>query len=480
MKDEALENSLIYQYNQGWSIRRLSEEYHISRRRANRILEERERRRSEGIDDGVKPVPRKSKLDPHKDNIYRLLEEFKGVTAQRVYECILEKGYTGKISILEDYLVTIRKGKAKEVIRCVETAPGQRAAHDWSEYMIEFTYSGGKEQKVIFFSYILGYSRRQYIEVVEDKVQTSLFECLVHAFIYFDGAAREIKSDNQKVCVDRWDSGQPIFNRYYLGFASHYGFRPLAIHPRRPVENLKIERPFYYLETNFFNARHFRDKDDLKRQLRSWLTEVNDTRKHRTTNRQPIEMFQEEISFLLPLPKTHYDTSLIVYRVVNQESCIQWQGCSFYVPGDNMFKSCPVRITGEQVIIYAPGFEQLMAYAIPAKGSAVRYIGLPPGGGKHTTSIKLPDVKQRLISMGGSMEKYVERLVAQKKNPTTILTKLLSLKVTYSTEDILMAVDRALNHGVYDIKTVESFLMTHARPMNAIKTLFDQQPGYEE
>ena len=158
MKDEALENSLIYQYNQGWSIRRLSEEYRISRRRVSRILEERERRRSEGIDDDVKPVPRKSKLDPHKDDIYRLLEEFKGVTAQRVYECILEKGYTGKISILEDYLVTIRKGKAKEVIRCVETAPGQRAAHDWSEYMIEFTSSGGKEQKVIFFSYILGLS----------------------------------------------------------------------------------------------------------------------------------------------------------------------------------------------------------------------------------------------------------------------------------------------------------------------------------
>jgi hypothetical protein len=43
-----------------------------------------------------------------------------------------------------------------------------------------------------------------------------------------------------------------------------------------------------------------------------------------------------------------------------------------------------------------------------------------------------------------------------------------------------MAVNRAPNHGVYDIKTIERFLMTHARPMNAIKTLFDQQPGYEE
>jgi transposase len=479
MKDEALENSLIYQYNKGWSIRRLSVEYHISRRRISRILKENERRRSEGVAILVKPQERKSKLDPHKDDIHRLLEEFKNITAQRVYELILEKGYSGKISILEDYIARIRKGKEKEVIRCVETAAGQRAAHDWSEYMIGFTSAPDREEKVIFFSYILGYSRRQYIEVVEDKTQQSLFECLVHAFMYFDGVAREIKSDNQKVCVDRWECGQPIFNRHYLGFASHYGFRPLAINPGRPVENLKVERPFYYLETNFLNGRHFLDKDDMKRQLKIWLTQVNDQRKHRTTGRKPIEMYLDEISFLLPLPKTHYDTSLIVYRVVNQESCIQWQGYYFYVPGNNMFKSCPVRITGEQVIIYAPDFEQLSAYSIPVKGSPGRYIGLPPSH-THTTRIKLPDVKQRLISMGEAMEKYVEKLVTQKKDPSIILTKLLSLKVIYSTEDILMAVDRAFKHGVYDIKTIESFLRTHARPLNVIKTLFDQQPGYED
>jgi hypothetical protein len=240
-----------------------------------------------------------------------------------------------------------------------------------------------------------------------------------------------------------------------------------------------VERPFYYLETNFLNGRHFLDKDDMKRQLKIWLTQVNDQRKHRTTGRKPIEMYLDEISFLLPLPKTHYDTSLIVYRVVNQESCIQWQGYYFYVPGNNMFKSCPVRITGEQVIIYAPDFEQLSAYSIPVKGSPGRYIGLPPSH-THTTRIKLPDVKQRLISMGEAMEKYVEKLVTQKKDPSIILTKLLSLKVIYSTEDILMAVDRAFKHGVYDIKTIESFLRTHARPLNVIKTLFDQQPGYED
>lgn len=421
-----------------------------------------------------KPVRRTSKLDAYKEYIGQLLQDHKGITAQRIYELILQKGYQGKISILEVYVAGLRDAGVKETIRCVETAPGQRAAHDWSEYFIEYTGNKPAEEKVTFFSIILGYSRRQYIEVVEDKTQRTLFECLVRAFIYFDGVPHQIKSDNQKACVDRWECGQPIFNRHYLGFASHYGFKPLTINPGRPVENLKIERPFYYLETNFLNGRSFRNKEDLKDQLRRWLTEVNDLRKHRTTNRQPIEMYREEIGYLLALPNKHYDTSQIVYRVVNHESCVQWNGCFFYVPGKHLFKSCPVRITESRVIIYTPDFEPVAGYAVPEKGSKQQYIGLPVSH-KYSAKINLAEVKQRLSAMGGTMEQYMEKLVQQKKDPSTMLVRLLGLKVTWSTEDILTAVNRALQHGVYDIKAIENFLHTHASPLNAIKTLFDQQ-----
>jgi hypothetical protein len=144
-----------------------------------------------------------------------------------------------------------------------------------------------------------------------------------------------------------------------------------------------------------------------------------------------------------------------------------------------MYKSCPVRITADQIIIYTPDFEQVCVYTLSEKGSLRRYTGLPPEG-KRPSGIKLPEVKQRLFSMGEVMKRYVEKLVGQKKDPTTSLTKLLALKVTYSADDILMAVDRAYQHGVYDVRTIESFLKTHARPLHALKNLFDQQSGYED
>jgi transposase len=475
MKDEAFENSVIYHRNQGWSIRRLGREYHCGRNRILRILRENERQRTEGINPPKPSRVYPSKLDPYKEHIQDALQKFGNITTQRIYEQVLERGYTGKISILEVYVAGIRSTKSKEVIRCVETAPGQRAAHDWSEYMIEFTSSEGREHKVILFSYILAYSRRQWIEVVEDKTQRTLFECLVHGFMYFDGVPREIKGDNQKVCVDRWECGEPIFNRHYLGFASHYGFRPLTIHPARPTENLKIERPFYYLETNFLNGRRFRDKNDLKEQLRSWLTQVNDVRVHRTTRRRPIDMFAEEVPCLIPLPAAHYDTSLIVYRVVNQESCVNYQGYYYFVPGDYLFKSCPLRVTSDQVIIYSHDFKLLIFHSLAEKGATGRYIGTPTAY-THTRVLKLSEVKQRLSAMGGVMEAYTQKLTRQKKDPTSALNALLALKVHYFTEDILKATQRAMDHGVYDIKTIERFLKSHAQGRDAIKTLFDQLP----
>ena len=178
-------------------------------------------------------------------------------------EKLEEKGYRGKMTILRDYLAGVRGKKQPEPIECIETSPGQRASHDWSDYFVHLADQAEVEQ-VSFFSCILHYSRYQYVSLVEDKTRLTLMQALVDAFIYFDGVPRQIKSDNQKACVDRWKLGKPAFNKEFLSFATHYCFRPLAIHPGRPREKLKVERPFYYLETNFLNARTFRNKADLK------------------------------------------------------------------------------------------------------------------------------------------------------------------------------------------------------------------------
>ncbi len=210
MKDEPLSHNIVTLYSRGWSIRRLSREFGISRGRIKRILERHTSERENGMSLLPGKVKGPSKLDSWKPCIGELLEEFSDppITNRRILELLRQKGYQGGQTILRDYLFSIRGKKFPEAVHSVETPPGQRAFHDWSDYFIDFTC--GETHKVVFFSFILGYSRRQYIEVVEDKSQVSLLRAMINAFTWLDGVPRQIKSDNQKACVERWESGRPV------------------------------------------------------------------------------------------------------------------------------------------------------------------------------------------------------------------------------------------------------------------------------
>jgi len=472
MKDESLENNVVTLHARGWSIRRLSREFGISRDRVGRILLQNQHKRETGSEYRLKPKKKDTKLDPYKEYIGELLETYKDPppTIERVFELIREKGYQGGKTIVSYYLASVRGKQTKEPIICVETLPGQRASHDWSEYYIYFS-DYDKKVKVIFFSYILNYSRRQYIEVVDDKTQTTLFQCLINSFIYFDGVPQQIKSDNQKACVDRWEFGKAVFNKTFLDFASYYCFAPLTIHPGKPRENLKIERPFYYLEKNFLNARSFFDISDLKKQLSEWLLGVNDQRIHRTTRQKPIDLFRtKEFACLQRLPHKQYDTSLIEFRVVNNESCIEWQRYYYVVPTQYMYESCPVRETGGQIIIYEPGFGEIIRYPLPEKGREDRYIGRRPQSNKTSFYPQTKEVILRLQALGHIMDEYIAEV--KKHKPTSYrhhLRRVLSLKVNYHRDDIIMAVRRALKYKVYESSAIENFLSVNTEKKNEIK-----------
>ena len=461
MKDESLENNIVSLSSRGWSVRRLAREFAISRGRVRRLLYHHAAERENGTEKIEKPAAAPSKLDVYKPYITELLEKYQKppITNQRIFELIKEKGYPGGLTIVRDYIVMVREKKAPEPIVCVETAPGQRGSHDWSDYFISFTLTG--VEKVTFLSFILNYSRRQYIEVVEDKSQPTLLRGLMNAFSYLEGVPHEIKSDNQRACVDRQELGRPVFNKTYLGFCTHYRTVPLTIHPGKPRENLKIERPFYYLEKSFLNGREFRDLEDIKRQLSLWLTDYNDVRIHRTTGKKPIEMHVEELPFLHPLPTSPYDASTVEYRVVNNESCIQWDGYYYVVPRGYLYESCPVRVDDKQITIYSPLCHPLVSHPLAEKGRKERYIGRTSR--TNQPRIEAAELSARLEAFGAPMQQYIAEV--KRYNSTSFLhhwRHLLSLKANYRVEDILAAVSRALKHHVYQSQAVENFLKINA------------------
>jgi hypothetical protein len=269
--------------------------------------------------------------------------------------------------------------------------------------------------------------------------------------------------------------GQPVFNRKYLDFASHYRFHPLTITPGKPQENLKVERPFYYLERSFLNGREFKDREDLKAQLRSWLTEVNDVREHGTTRKRPIDLYLEEHPFLQVLPVNHYDTSQVTHLVVNQESCVQWKGYQYVVPQKFMYEVCPVRITDEHLVVYSPDGEPLVTHPLAKQGQMERYVGVHQKRNRKI-DLALSDVVTRLNNLAPEMSGFIEQVKRYKPGSWGHhLRRLLALKVNYRVDDILVAIRRAQQYKVYDAGTIERFLENNSEPRYSIKLSFKPQ-----
>ena len=140
-----------------------------------------------------------SKLDPYKPYIQERLEKYPRLSRVRLLEEIQALGYTGKSTILGDYLRQIRPRVSVLPELRYETKPGEMSQCDWSA--CHYSSSQGLEQKVNCFSMVLGYSRVQYIEFTPAQDIQTFLTCHLHAFEYFDGVTEVILYDNIKSVV---------------------------------------------------------------------------------------------------------------------------------------------------------------------------------------------------------------------------------------------------------------------------------------
>src|SRR5690606_33872306 len=83
--------------------------------------------------------------------------------------------------------------------------------------------------------------------------------------------------------------------------AERYGFVYQAHHLGDKDRSGKVERPFRYIEGNFYAGRDFADIDDLNRQAIVWCEAAN-RRPKRALPMTPVELLAAEQPHLRPLP----------------------------------------------------------------------------------------------------------------------------------------------------------------------------------
>jgi len=270
-----------------------------------------------------------------------------------------EPEYDGHLSAIKRLCRRLDKEegpKPTDVAIPVETAPGEVA-------QVDFVYAGkrydperGVLRKTWLFVMTLGFSRHMYCELVFDQKIETWVRLHVQAFEYLGGVPRVIVPDNLKAAVIRAAFGidaEPVLNRTYRELARHFDFRIDPTPPRSPEKKGKVENGGKYVKRNFLKTLDSVDIHVDRKELRRWLEEIAARRKHGTTSRLPIELFEEEErAALKALPRTRYEIVIWKKATLHRDSHVQIDGAFYSAPWRFLHRELWVRCTPHSVAIH--------------------------------------------------------------------------------------------------------------------------------
>jgi transposase len=160
--NEDLRNEILRRWHGGQPIRGISRDLGPSRRTVGRVIARHQQQRATGVT-GL-PAPRGERgslVDPFEATLCNYLARWPNMSVVRLLEELRRLGYAGGYTILRQRVKQLRVQCRRPPVERFETGPGAQAQMDWAVYTVDFTQEG--RRKVNLFSYVLGYSRRQYL-----------------------------------------------------------------------------------------------------------------------------------------------------------------------------------------------------------------------------------------------------------------------------------------------------------------------------
>lgn len=410
--------------------------------------------------DGNAEVPkicRVEKLTPKLDRIRDLYHACKG-NLVRVAEELDRDGTPTAYSTLTAFCRRYEIGtKPKERAGRYYFKPGEEMQHDTSPHTPTI---GGKIRKVDCASLVMCYSRMIYAQAYTNWRR---FECkvfLTEALKYFGGAASRCMLDNSTVIMKGGTGANAVPADEMAAFSDRFGFDFVAHEVGDANRSGRVERPFSYIENNFYAGRTFESIDDLNDQLRTWCDVRNHSFK-RQIGAKPFELFAVEKPLLKPLPLYVPEVYDLHTRHVDVEGYVCVHTNRYSAPAKLIGRQVAVRETIDRIRIFDG--HQLVAAHVRLESGKQRRVTLPehqhPRRRNEKHRPRLPE-EVTLRAVAPDMSRFIDALYKRHGgHASRYIRRLNRLFLDYPTETLVETIRTALHYTLLDLGRIERMVL---------------------
>jgi hypothetical protein len=402
-------------------------------------------------------VQRSEKAEPYRQEIVELLTKCKG-NLVRVHEELAAGGAAMSYQALTAFCRRHGIGQAPIVpAGRYHFEPGEELQHDTSPHQVEL---GGKKHNVQTASAVLCYSRMMFFQCYPTFQRFDCKVFLTGAGRYFGGFPKRVMIDNTHVVVLRGAGSEMIAVPEMSAFAERFGFCFVAHERGHANRSARVERPFWFIETNFLAGRTFSTWEDLNVQARQWCDRVNATyKKH--LHAVPRELFAVEQPRLKPLPVWIPEVYRLHQRTVDVEGYVALNTNRYSVPVSWIGRRVEVRestgkievqLDGRNLVTHVRIVEPLQHRTTLAEHRPPRGLGIKRGN-PHPEEQAILEAAPELAGYVAALKQRGRKVVA------LALRQLLRLVRDYPREPLLAAVAEAARYGLYDLDRLERMIL---------------------
>ncbi len=462
-------------------IREISRRTGLSRNTIKKYL------REGAVEPKFKTPRRPSKLDPYADRLsaWLLIQTRKSRkerrTVKQMHVDLVKLGYDGSYERVAAFARAWRDDRH----RAEQTTgrgtfvplifqPGEAFQFDWSE---DWATIGGERVKLQVAHIKLSHSRAFLVRGYPLQTHEMLFDAHWHAFRVFGGVPGRGIYDNMKTAVDRVGKGkQRDINARFKAMASHYVFAPEFCNPAAGWEKGQVEKNVQDARNRMWQVMPvFTDLEELNQWLEDRSIALWTETPHKVLPGSIADVWEAEKPMLMALPPA-FDGFIEHSKRVSPTCLITFERNRYSVPASFANRRISLHVYPERLVVMLEAclWHDAEGQTVCEHARIIERSHRKPGKVIYDWRHYLAVIQRKpgalrngapFTEMPDAFRQLQDHML-RKDGGDREMVDILSLVLQHNEEDVLRAVELALEAGV----------PTKTHILNLLHRLIDRKP----